>query len=264
MKRVIATTVTAFLLLIPAVHAENISESLTTRSGFELGAQISSYRYEEPDVNVALWGPKYAIVAAYTYAEPGKDVFIRFDVRHADGKLKYEGSGTKNNVPDTIDEFRLVFGGDAYISHRVSVTPYFGFGYRHLANDLRGTTSTGAIGYRRDSYYRYIPVGATFHIEIGNGWVIAPTAEYDHFLGGKQISRLSDTGLGFSDASNTQNDGFGYRLSVLLERGPFAFGPWMHYWKIKDSDIVPIGMGFGGQEPANWTREFGVEFKYRF
>jgi len=31
--------------------------------------------------------------------------------------------------------------------------------------------------------------------------------------------------------------------------------PLDEYWSIKDSDIVPIGFGFGGQEPKNETRE---------
>jgi len=27
---------------------------------------------------------------------------------------------------------------------------------------------------------------------------------------------------------------------------------------------VPIGFGLGALEPANWTREYGLEFRYRF
>jgi hypothetical protein len=95
-------------------------------------------------------------------------------------------------------------------------------------------------------------------------WVVAPTVEYDAFLGGRQYSQLTDTGIGYSDASNTQKHGYGYRAYLMLENGRWAFGPWLHYWKIKDSDTVPIGLGKAALEPANWTREYGVELRYRF
>ena len=101
-------------------------------------------------------------------------------------------------------------------------------------------------------------------VGTGERWVIAPTVEYDAFLGGRQYSKLTDTGIGYSDASNRQHDGRGYRAYLMLESGHWAFGPWLHYWKIKDSDIVPIGLGYTAMEPANWTREYGVELRYRF
>ena len=158
----------------------------------------------------------------------------------------------------------MVVGYDFFPSNALSLSPYLGFGYRRLQNDLRGHTSTGAVGYRRDSTYRYIPVGLVSRINVGGQWIVSPTVEYDVFKGGEQRSRLTDTGIGFDDASNTQSHGYGYRVSVMIEYRSFEFGPWMHYWKIKDSDIVSIGGGFGALEPENWTREVGVEFRYRF
>jgi len=38
----------------------------------------------------------------------------------------------------------------------------------------------------------------------------------------------------------------------------------MHYWNIKDSEVVSIGPGTVAMEPANWTREYGLELRYRF
>jgi hypothetical protein len=50
----------------------------------------------------------------------------------------------------------------------------------------------------------------------------------------------------------------------MVEKDHLAFGAFMHYWNIKDSDVQPIGLGLAGREPANWTRESGIEFRYRF
>jgi hypothetical protein len=44
--------------------------------------------------------------------------------------------------------------------------PYAGLGFRYLYNDLRGTSSTGAIGYRRESHYFYVPLGVTLRVPL--------------------------------------------------------------------------------------------------
>ena len=92
--------------------------------------------------------------------------------------------------------------------------------------------------------------------------MLAPTIEYDYFIRGRQKTQLTDTGQGFSDANNTQS--YGYRFSMMAEKGSWAFGPWMQYWNIEDSDIVPIGLGVRGLEPKNETWEYGLQVKYKF
>ena len=238
------------------------SNPLLTRSGWEVGGQISRYHYEEPDF-MKLTGDRIGAVGAYTFANPNR-VYARIDLRAAYGSLKYEGSGTLDNVPDWIFEARAVVGRDYLTGESAALSPYIGLGYRYLYNDLRGYSSTGAVGYQRVSQYLYIPVGLTARFRAGERWVVAPTVEYDAFLGGRQYSQLSDTGIGYSDASNRQHHGYGYRASLMLESGRWAFGPWFYYWNIGDSDTVSVGLGQSGYEPANWTREYGVELRYRF
>jgi hypothetical protein len=74
---------------------------------------------------------------------------------------------------------------------------------------------------------------------------------------------LTDTGLGYGDAYNTQRTGRGYRLSVMAEKDRWAFGPWFHCWNIEDSDSVRISPTKIGFEPKNRTLEAGVEVRYR-
>jgi len=157
-----------------------------------------------------------------------------------------------------------VVAGRDFVGKSVSLSPFLGLGYRYLYNDSRGYTSTGAIGYRRESNYLYAPIGLTMRIHLGSRWVLAPTGEADVFIRGTQVSKLSDTDLGYIDVTNEQKKGRGHRASLVLEKDHWAFGAWMHYWDIKDSDVQPIGLGMAGLEPANWTRESGIEFRYRF
>ena len=261
--------VTAAILVAisPAAAAQKTASAdpLVTRRGWEVGGQLSDYRYEEPGPGVKIWGRRVGVTGAYTYTSASR-WFFKIDGRYAYGSLKYEssGTGTKDSVPDSILETRGVFGKDFLPGRGVSLSPFAGFGYRYLYNDLRGPTSTGEVGYQRYSHYWYAPVGLTSRIKVSGQWVIAPTIEYDYFIKGTQVSQFTDVGVGYSDATNAQNKGYGYRLSVMAEKGSWAFGPWMNYWSIEDSDIVPIGFGVFGREPKNETREYGLEVKYRF
>ena len=167
-------------------------------------------------------------------------------------------------MPDWLGEVRFVGGWDIPAGGMV-LAPYAGFGYRYLYNDLRGTSSTGAAGYRRYSEYFYLPIGISARIDIGRGWTLVPNLEIDVFLEGKQESKLTDAGIpGFMNVTNTQNSARGYRGYLMFENGRWAFGPYANYWKVKASDMVPIGNGFLGQEPENKTKETGVEVRYRF
>jgi hypothetical protein len=66
------------------------------------------------------------------------------------------------------------------------------------------------------------------------------------------------------DVTNRQEDGWGARAQLTFENRHWSIGVWTHYWDIKNSDIQSIGGGLGLLEPANTTRESGVELRYRF
>ena len=235
---------------------------LATRSGWEGGVQIAHYHYEEPDL-AKLIGPRAGAAGAFTFVRWG--IFLKADARISAGSLKYQSrnTGTKDGNPDSIVETRFVVGRDFRAGGFV-LSPYAGLGYRYLYDDLRGYSSSGAAGYRRYSNYLYAPIGVTMRFGLGGPWIVAPTAEYDAFIRGSQQTMLSDLGGCNQDVTNAQKKGRGYRAAVTVEKGRWALGPWMHYWNIKDSELEPLACGGGGLEPANWTREIGFEFKYRF
>lgn len=251
----------ALLLLACSAALAQRSDPLSTRPGLELGAQVSQYHYEEPGL-MKLTGVRGGLVAAYTFTAANA-MFFRIDGRGSYGSLKYQGSGTSDGVPDTLFEVRGVAGMDFH-SESIVFSPYVGLGYRYLFDDLRGYSSTGAAGYRRYSNYLYAPLGETLRFGAGGGWVFALTGEFDFFLGGKQKSMLSDAGVGLNDVTNTQKSGYGYRIYVMLEKDHLAVGPWLHYWHISDSDVQQVAPGKFGLEPENWTREIGLELRYRF
>jgi hypothetical protein len=249
---VVLAVVVAAAAQVAAAQTATGGDPRLTRPGWEAGVQGSQYHYEEPDFA--------KLVGAYNFTDE-RHWFSRIDGRVAYGKLKYEGSGTMNDVPNWIGEIRAVAGKDFLFGETLALSPYAGFGYRYLYNDLRGYTSTGAAGYRRYSNYTYAPIGLTMRLAMGGRFVIAPTVEYDAFLQGRQQTKLADTGIaGVQNVSNDQSKGYGYRAYLMFEYGHLAFGPWLHYWSIKDSEVSSTGLF----EPANWTREWGGEIRYRF
>lgn len=246
----------------PPAFSQN-APALATRGGFEAGGQVSDYRYTEPGVGVKIDGAQVGLRGAYTV--PFEEVFFsRLEVRLAYGELRYSGSGTADDQPNLIFEGRYLLGRDFHPGAGVALTPYSGLAYRYLYNDLRGTSSTGAVGYRRYSQYFYLPLGLSARFRAGDAWVVSPSLEYDVFLGGNQYSKLSDAGFGDPDVRNKQRKGAGYRANLIFNRGPLSFGPWVQFWRIKDSEIVRISATTGALEPENKTREAGLEFNYHF
>ena len=93
--------------------------------------------------------------------------------------------------------------------------------------------------------------------------------EYDQLLAGTQVSSLSDVGGGYSDVTNKQSSGYGLRMSVMYQRNKWAVGPYVYYWNIGQSDIVPeikngVPTGSGLIEPENNTIEFGLKASQQF
>jgi hypothetical protein len=234
------------------------TDSLLTRKGWQIGGQAATYHYEEPRF-MHLEGERGGAVGIYTHVEPDR-FFTRLEGRVSYGLLRYEGSGVQEDNPDLIIETRALVGRDVPLRDELVFSPYVGLGYRYLYSDIRGYSSTGAVGYQRYSQYWYVPLGATLRMKLGDRSVFAPTVEFDAFLAGTQYSQLSDTGIpGLSDVSNSQESGYGYRVYLMVERRGWTFGPWLHYWNIGKSDVAPQGF-----EPANWTREYGLELRRRF
>jgi hypothetical protein len=55
----------------------------------------------------------------------------------------------------------------------------------------------------------------------------------------------------------------------MLEKDNWSFGAWTQYWHISDSDLrcaTPVvnNSCLAGKEPENYTRESGLELRYRF
>ncbi len=262
----------ASFAVAPFSHAE--SASIYTRNGNELALTGSSYLYEEPAINVSMTGDKLGLNHTGTLLLEG-DWFFREDVRFAYGKVDYAGSGIQSGALDWYSDLRAMLGRDVQL-RSVALSPYIGFGYRYLSNDVRGYSSTGSAGYRRESNYYYLPMGVTHRLQMRDRAVLSTTAEFDYLLWGRQMTRLSDlighNGIiSASDTSNRQNSGYGLRLSMMYEMDDWGFGPFINYWNIADSEVTTQVMtdAFGPalvslQEPKNQTTEYGIRLMFRF
>lgn len=264
----------AFTALAELSFAYAETAIIQTRGGNQMSVSVSSYLYEEPSMSMSLKGDKLGVNHVGTAVLEG-GWFFKDDIQFVMGRVDYVGSGFQPSVPDWYVETRGMLGKDIEVAHSM-FSPYIGFGYRYLFNDLRGNSSDGSIGYRRESNYLYIPLGVTHRFNVDETAVLATTIEFDKFVSGKQITRLSDLSgyvgyVGVADIENRQKSGFGYRAEVMYELSDWAFGPFINVWRIDQSDFVPRFMLCNGtvqwcvlSEPQNRTTEFGMKMRFKF
>lgn len=251
----------------------NREDLVTPRSilpvhAFSIGFEAFHKEYEEPDV-MSEKGMMYGVGLAYTYHDR---VMAKVSLLVAYGEVDYENSGTLDGIPDRHVELRGLVGYDFLADPTLVVTPYIGLGYRFLRNDSAGmVTSTGARGYNRESNYFYTPVGIAVVKILPDGWTLSAEAEFDYLWYGKQYSDLSDANPLFPDISNEQDQGYGIRGAVRIEKKLTAssvfFEPFVRYWHISQSDDTIFSAGgtlYRGYEPKNNTTEIGASVGLKF
>ena len=247
---------------------EGFSEPLKEHA-LGVSTEMSYIVYDEPDV-MEEKGIMYGIGASYTYRG---DFMFKAEGRCSYGQVDYTNSGTIDNIDDYMLEFRGLAGHDFSQYEGYGITPYIGFGYRYLNDDSSGmTSSTNARGYEREANYFYSPIGIEIINPLTDDWSMGIILEYDHFWKGIQKSHLSGAVAGFSDLENDQNEGFGFRASLGLEKKTkktdFIVESFIRYWDIKQSETTNItynGVLWGyGWEPKNTSTEVGIRFGASF
>lgn len=259
---------TRALALTSLIVCSPVLAGSLTQSGSEFSVSLGHYHYEEPGL-MSLNGFKGGFDLRSTKANLARRIFLRGEFRYAGGTVDYTSNSTGSALgePDWYIEGRALIGNDWPLTS-ATVSTYLGLGYRYLLNDGRGITSTGAAGYRRTSTYIYLPAGVIYRTALNSGNEIVGMFEYDQLLSGNQFTKLSDTGLGYSDLDSKQTDGHGMKLRLSYVTARWSVGPYLHYWNIADSTIDPIyknGVLNGyGLEPHNTTMEVGLEFSRPF
>ena len=282
MKRLLVLTICFIFMRLASGWAEPFhSVELLPRHKWELGTEVSYITYKEPGV-MKNKGMMYGILGSYTYRgweSPAPETQDKrretLEARFSWGKVDYssEGTGSLDNIDDYLGEVRGIEGYEFPVFEASTIIPYIGVGYRYLNNDISGmTTTTGHLGYERESNYLYSPIGIEFITDLEGGWSLGATLEYDIFWWGKQKSHLSDVVASCNDLENEQKKGYGCRGSIKLEkRGQkldFVIEPFIRYWNIKKSEeqaLICSGVIWGyGYEPKNRSTEFGVKVTARF
>jgi hypothetical protein len=240
---------------------------------FELGSEIYHITYKEPGIMNSK-GVMYGVAGSYR-CKNQKNYIAKIDGRLSYGRVDYKGSTwggtplTINDIPDYSFEVRGLMGYDHVVSKGNIITPFFGIGYRYL-NDDASKKYHG--GYERESKYFYSPVGLEGVVDMGKGWSLGATIEYDIFWQGIQRSHLSNVDSALNDQKNKQKKGYGLRGSIKLKKQGdkigFVMEPFIRYWNIDDSEITALSyddtlIGYG-YEPKNNSTEIGCKVGMTF
>lgn len=243
-------------------------------AGFsEFGLSYSNIEYVEPEV-MREEGYLVGFQARFTEFDAA---MVALEVDYAYGRMDYEGSGRIKDIPDMLFEMRALAGPRLYKTSSSSLHLYAGVAQRYLSDDSSGMNSTtGALGYSRQQYYWYVPVGLHWRYAMQNGWQVALRAEQDIFIKGRNYSGLSDA-CGGSDGTFNQYQGTGYRIAINLmvpygnNLNYVAIEPYYRHWEVDDSDsqlvYTPDCQGGGSSyyyEPENTSDEAGIAVRWVF
>ena len=236
---------------------------LDTKSGIDVGLQISDYAYREPSLGVKLDGSKYGITID-GFGKLDYGVFLGVETRFAAGNSDYAGSGTHSGNFEDLFDARILLGKDVIFT-RYALAPFTGIGFRHFYSDDRGVTSTGFYGYRRVNNLVYLPIGVKPRFRVTSESRITTSLEFDAVMKGLQMTMASDVNPGVTDIHNKQSGGFGIRAGAMWEHQSWGLGPFLTYWDIPQSDTqCNSSYTLCGDEPANHTLEIGLQFRYHF
>lgn len=250
-----------------------LSSQVSAEGHAELGLSYSNIEYIEPNV-MREEGYLVGFQARFTNYDAA---LVALELDYAYGRMDYQGSGTMENIPDMLFEMRALAGPRLYKTESSSLHTYVGFAQRYLSDDSSGKrSSTGALGYTREQYYWYIPVGLNWRYALQNGWKVALRAEHDFFLRGLNYSGLGAV-CGGDNGEFTQDEGEGYRFAVNVMvpykngRNHVSIEPYYRYWDIADSDTqlldTPNCTGSGSAyyyEPENTSEEIGIAVRWVF
>jgi hypothetical protein len=261
-----------FLLTFLALFFFNGSSVLAlSPSSFDAGAQLSHITYKEPGL-MQESGIMYGVTGAYTSV--GRRLMWRVDGTLSTGEVEYVGSYwdgtplTVKGIRDTMFETRAILGSTEFVNISSYYFPYIGIGYRYLFDGADKAPG----GYRRESNYLYIPLGIDGMVTTKGRWSLGFTVEYDYFVSGRQFSSLSDADPGYNDIESKQSSGYGLRGSlrfIRAGRNDIILEPFIKYWKIAESDMVPLTYNgvptpYGVVEPENNSTELGIKVLMRF
>ena len=280
MKR-ICCLVASFVFTLSAVAGE--------RNSFEAAVETSKYQYREPHMQYPIknTGRMTGVSAAFTHRSllesyfGENPAFVRIEGIYMKGKVDYDGylqdgtPATSDDIDDWYVDGRLLFGQRyEFAEQSLILEPFLGLAYRFLQDNGQKKSDSG---YLRESNYTYMPIGAHFTWNVTNSFRMMLKGEFDWLLEGKQKSGTSRFDPAFKDLKNTQKKGFGLRAGFRVEQdlGKIALfaEPFYRYWKIQNSKMdcyytEDIGGGwymcYGGIEPYNTTREWGMKAGIEF
>ena len=252
------------IFLVSCLFISVFSFAQTKTHNFEIGYEISNYKYTEPGTMNLKSPNKQGINVIYTHTAADTGYLWGIDFHYLQGDVDYDGATwggtplTLENLRDYYFDAQIQTGRHYVLGEHSSLAAYTGLGFRKLRNHLE---EGGPSGYLRQSTYLYLPLGVRWTYSIPNAWSFRLAGEFDCLIRGTQISDFDG-----DEVENEQTSGFGVRLGFKVERKLGVMGlfvePFFRYWDIAQSDTVRVfipGEGYTGLiEPRNRTREYGI------
>jgi hypothetical protein len=250
-----------------SLPAENLN-LIQKNSGWSLGLLYGSVAYSEPSLMTET-GSMSGASLSYSHAFRNNPLLVRLEGEYLYGQLIYNGStwaGAPMIAPaaDNLLNGRALLGFQIQPTERLNITPFLGIAARYLNDQIQDS-------YDREITSFYLPIGLNFTLGVTDRWAFTFAGEYDYFIDGNAVSHLNQSNSAYPIVDNTQNSGFGYRLTTGVQRA-FAgwnlkISPYIDYWSVQKSNtqtFVANNQTLSVWEPSNTSMMYGVSVSVTF
>jgi tetratricopeptide (TPR) repeat protein len=240
---------------------------------FEIAFSYSYFDYKE-DVQPPLkstetgWIPQVRL--GYSYAADDQFYFRAFgEFSVGNDNTDYDGS-TLNGIPLTGTTWNDFARSEVNLGYTfkenlpLSITPYFGLGYRYWKRD---------VGYNETYSWWYLPVGVKFLYPVNQKFSVGLNASMNiMFESYMTISTKNDV---YANTTVQLGNKLGYLVELPLSWRPranwaFTATPWYEYSEIGESPWEPLYYtngtftGFVVREPSSRTNQYGIRISTEY
>lgn len=249
------------------------------QQGFTLGTELYEYDYREfvdGEVVVRDDGRFAGLNAGYTHVFRG-EWFLRGLVSVARGSVDYASEdGALRGIRQGVARLQVEPGRDFILANGSTLSLFTGLNARMLRDSSGGlVTELGYLGFDRDIFYLYSPVGFELGFPLRGTTRLAVGARYNHLIDGDVESKLSRIDPEVSDLRFALREGSGWELQASAAfqvgtRARLSIGPYVRGWRIGQSREILIvnpddsSEGMVLFEPRNRTREAGIRMSVGF
>jgi hypothetical protein len=236
-----------------------LQKKIPLEKKFRIGAELRSYRYEEPNIVTHsgwLWGVWLENKWKAETFNINTNASLHYGVIDYDGALCDLSNNCSPYFAKTTDLIiKTSLLAEIEVSPSVGISA--GLGFRYLSDKGDGTGF-----YLRTGNWFYVPVFAVYRMPL-NDSAIEFQVGYEHVVYGSMKSNLSEVNSNFEDIVHGQDKGYGLSAGANWKTSDWIYGGYYEIWSLERSNAIEVN-STSFVEPESKTDMFVIKVGYLF